>query len=149
MLSTEQSFSSFGTTQAVSCRPLHPSQHLDQSYHSSFTPYPPQAVITNFNSYPTRGTIVYPEFVNHLVHPDVDSFKDIPKLPGQSNPPPSSVASFSFSTITSNDLPSQEKSPSPPAYSLLHSPLQADSPVHLSDEDLQQILELNKDTMYV
>ena len=143
IVSADQDFSPFGSTQVLSSRPLHLPLLLDQSQHSNFPFYPPQG-----NVYPTRGAIIYPEFVNHLVHPDVDSFKDIPKLPGQTNTPPSSAASFSLSTLTSNEIPSRETSPTPSAYNLLHSPLQSDSPVHLSDEDLQQILELNKDTMY-
>lgn len=31
-----------------------------------------------------KAPIVYPEFVQFLVHPGVDSFRDIPRLPGQS-----------------------------------------------------------------
>ena len=46
-------------------------------------PAPPSFGADSSNS---RGTIVYPEFIDHLVHPDVDSFKDIPKLPGQTDP---------------------------------------------------------------
>ena len=37
---------------------------------------------------PNKSRIIYPEFVNFLVHPEVDSFKDLPKLPGQSDSPP-------------------------------------------------------------
>ncbi len=37
---------------------------------------------------PGRGRIVYPEFVNFLVHPEVDPYKDLPKLPGQTDSPP-------------------------------------------------------------
>jgi hypothetical protein len=56
--------------------------HLD--VHSfSMSPVSPSFNV-NSNS---KGTIVYPEFVDHLVHPDVDSFKDIPKLPGQTDLP--------------------------------------------------------------
>lgn len=31
----------------------------------------------------TGGGIVYPEFAQYLFHPEVDSFKDIPRLPGE------------------------------------------------------------------
>lgn len=47
---------------------------------------PPAPPLFGADSSNSRGTIVYPEFVDHLVHPDVDSFKDIPKLPGQTDP---------------------------------------------------------------
>lgn len=149
MQSTHQVVSTFDPMQTHNW-PLHTSQHLGQPYHTTISSYPPPPVIANFSSKPTSGgAIVYPEFVNHLVHPEVDSFKDIPKLPGQGYSPPSSAASLTFSTNASScgHLP-QEASHSPHSYSLLHSPLQSGSPVHLSEEDLQQILELNKDNMY-
>lgn len=34
---------------------------------------------------PSKGGFVYPEFSQFLFHPEVDSFKDIPLLPGESN----------------------------------------------------------------
>ena len=37
---------------------------------------------------PNKARIIYPEFAKFLVHPEVDSFKDLPKLPGQSDSPP-------------------------------------------------------------
>lgn len=62
----------------------HHNHHLVHPDVNSFAGLPPPSFITdNSNS---RGTIIYPEFVDHLVHPDVDSFKDIPKLPGQADP---------------------------------------------------------------
>lgn len=38
----------------------------------------------------TRGVIVHPEFINFLIQPNIDIFKDIPRLPGQrdANPLP-------------------------------------------------------------
>ena len=146
MLSTHTVVSPFSPPQVHSWA-HQPPQHMGQPYHAAPGPScpPPSLISGNPNS---RGTIIYPEFVNHLVHPDVDSFKDIPKLPGQTDPPPSTAASFSFSTNTYGPL-AQESPQSSPSYSLFHSPVQTDSPVHLSEEDLQQILELNKDNMYI
>lgn len=43
----------------------------------------PQPTIYPMSSKGTRGVIVYPEFVNFLIHPNVDLFRDIPRLPGQ------------------------------------------------------------------
>ena len=149
MFNTHQVVSTLAPTQAP-CWPQHPSQQFNQPYHSTFsTSYSPSSTIPSFSGSVTGGgAIVFPAFVNHLVHPDVDSFKDIPKLPGQSDPPPSSADSpLSFSTTPYGLLP-QEPPQTPPSYSLLHSPARSDSPVQLSEEDLQQILELNKDTMY-
>jgi hypothetical protein len=57
--------------------------HLDVNSFS-VSPAPPSFGADISNS---RGTIIYPEFVDHLVHPDVDSFKDIPRLPGQTDLP--------------------------------------------------------------
>ena len=154
MLSTPHAISTSTLTQVHSW-PHHTSQHFGQPYHASFHPYTPPPTTSNFNSNPTRrgAAIIHPEFVNHLVHPEVDSFKDIPKLPGQTDPPSPSAVSGSFCTYDHNMFwglpPQQEVHQSPPSHSLLHSPLQSsESPVHLSEEDLQQILELNKDTMY-
>lgn len=150
MLSSQQAPSKFSPTQSH-VWPLHTAQQISesyQSYHSTTSSYPPPPVITNFNSHPnSRGIIIYPEFVNHLEHPDVDSFKDIPKLPGQSDFAASPATSFSICTTSYGLLP-QEMPQTPPTYTLIHSPIQPDSPVHLSEEDLQQILELNKDSMY-
>ena len=131
--------------------PHHAPQDFGQPYHTTFHAYAPPLSTSNFSSNPTRrGAIIYPEFVNHLMHPKVDSFRDIPKLPGQTDPPPPSAASVTFcpyNNMSCTLLP-QEVHQSPPSRSLLHSPLQSESTVHFSEEDLQQILELNKDTMY-
>ncbi len=49
---------------------------------------PSQSGFTLSPSQAGKGTIVYPEFVNFLVHPEVDSYRDLPKLPGQTDSPP-------------------------------------------------------------
>ena len=73
--------------------PHHTPQHFGQPYHARFHACTPPPTTSNFSSNPTRrGAIIHPEFVNHIVHPEVDSFKDIPKLPGQTDPPPPSVS---------------------------------------------------------
>lgn len=146
-LSTPQSVSSVSPPQAYSWA-HQASQYMGQAYYAtSGSTYPPPSPLTGVNPN-NRGTIIYPEFVNHLVHPDVDSFKDIPKLPGQKDPSPSATSSFS-STNTCGPL-AQTSSQSPPSYAIYHSPVHVESksPVDLSEEDLEQILELNKDSMY-
>ena len=143
MLSSQQVMPTFSPTQGHSW-PLQSPQHLGQPHHTTTSTYLQPSIVNNFNSNNnnSRGAIIYPEFVNHLVHPDVDSFKDIPKLPGQS------VHSLSSFTSNAPCLLPRDTPQSPSSYHLLHSPLQSNSPVHLSEDDLQQILELNKDTMY-
>ena len=137
MLSSQQVMPTFSPTQAQAW-PLQPAGQL---YHATTATYLPPSITNNFSSNNNNcsGAIVYPEFVNHLVHPDVDSFKDIPKLPGQNvNHSPFYAPCF---------LP-QDTPASPSSYQLLHSPLPTTPPVNLSEDDLQQILELNKETMY-
>ena len=147
VFNTHQAVSPFSPPQTHSWA-HQPTQHMGQPYHTNLgTAIPPTpSLITGIPN--SRDAIIYPEFVNHLVHPEVNSFKDIPKLPGQTNPPPSTAPCLSFSTNTYGPL-AQASSQSLPSYSLFHSPVESDSsPVHLSEEDLQQILELNKDNMY-
>lgn len=43
-----------------------------------YHPQPPQALPHH------RGGLVYPEFSQFLFHPEVDAFKDIPRVPGES-----------------------------------------------------------------
>ena len=147
VLNTRQAVTPFSQPQTQSW--VHQvTQHMGQPYHTNLGTAipPPPAHITGVPN--SRGTIIYPDFVNHLVHPEVNSFKDIPKLPGQMDPPSSTAPCLSFSTNTYGPL-AQASSQSPPSYSLFHSPVESDSPpVNLSEEDLQQILELNKDSMY-
>lgn len=57
---------------------------------SQLSPVTPSQLppITPSQPPPGRGRIVYPEFVNFLVQPEVDLCRDLPKLPGQSDSPP-------------------------------------------------------------
>ena len=34
----------------------------------------------------SKGRIIHPQFVEFVIHPEVDPYKDIPKLPGQGDP---------------------------------------------------------------
>lgn len=135
MLNTHQVVFPFSPPQTHSWAHQITQHNMGQPYDTDLaTARPPSPLFITSNSN-SRGIIIYPEFVNHLVHPDVNSFKDIPKLPGQTNPPPSHLSS---STNTYGPPSSQ----SPPSYSLIHSPVEPDFlPVHLSKEDLQQILD--------
>ena len=107
MLSTAHAISTSTLTQ-VHTWPHHTSQHFSQPSHASFHAYTPPPTTSNFSNNPARrGAIIHPEFVNHLVHPKVDSFKDIPKLLGQTDPPPPSVSFCTYDNTSCGLLPQE------------------------------------------
>ena len=82
-----------------------------------------------------KGKIVHPEFVNFLVHPDVDPYKDLPKLPGQSDGP-SPYNDYNYNIY----LGWSSGSIQPPE---TQDVLQSMPEYTLTDKDLQEILELD------
>ena len=59
--------------------------------HHPPTSFPPHCSETHSLHLPrlmlhSKGRIVHPQFVEFVIHPEVDPYKDIPKLPGQCDP---------------------------------------------------------------
>lgn len=55
----------------------------DGSHSTLASPYPQHHLGAHARG---KVTILYPEFVNYLVHPEVDSYQDLPRLLEESNP---------------------------------------------------------------
>ena len=56
--------------------------------HHPHTPFPTHSSETH-SLYPmlhNKGRIIHPQFLEFVIHPEVDPYKDIPKLPGQGDP---------------------------------------------------------------
>lgn len=100
-----------------------------------------------------KTSLVFPEFTNNVVQPEVNSFADAPKLPGEQCKCPGPSGSHATPTERIPELfwfdkssligGLQELPPPPPPVSMSSTKLQAlMNELRMSDEDMDTILEL-------